>query len=185
MGTLDTLQFLSWTLLFALEAFGMQAQFSTIQWFRIAIQPLETPFTKTEILNNMAIASYLSVHGETVDTRTEHRKGSTCGHWGSLHLWSVQECSTEPPPCALPLAIVTSHSDLTVYVFHASISCNPFLFRCYMYRLYTLCFSVFASVPFQCRHTINVVSPIYYDKYATMFKTLLCKQVMQSAGVDL
>ena len=67
MGTLDTLQFLnnpllSWTLPFVLEAFDMQAKLSTIQWFRIATQPLETPFTKTESLNNMTMASYLSVH---------------------------------------------------------------------------------------------------------------------------
>ena len=47
---------------FALEAFGMQAKLSTIQWFRIATQPLETPFTKTEILNNMTKASNLTVH---------------------------------------------------------------------------------------------------------------------------
>ena len=68
MGTLDTLQFpeqstlILDSLLFALEAFGMQAKLSTIQWFRVAMQPLETPFTKTEILNNMTMASYLSVH---------------------------------------------------------------------------------------------------------------------------
>ena len=113
MGSQGSVQFPEQTSLildclpYAVNAFGVQANLSSIQWFRIATKSLEIVGTETEIMNNMTVANVFLVDNKE-RLFLQELTITTGAQVGTEAAYRCQVCRNVVPPEPLLCANTTT-----------------------------------------------------------------------------
>ena len=137
---------------YAISSFGMQANLSTIQWFRIATRAPEVVGIEAKLTDNSTQNIFLAGNKERL--LISLLTIATAAQVGTEAAYRCQVCrNSKVPPkplmCANTSINVSAQSELATSPMHTSISWNRSILS---YQI--LCVVV------SCRHSVSAVNPI-------------------------
>ena len=137
---------------YAISSFGMQANLSTIQWFRIATRAPETAGVEAELTDNSTRNIFLVENKERLlISLLTIATGAQVGTEAAYRCQVCRNLKVPPKPlmCASTSINVSAQSELATSPMHTSISWNRSILS---YQI--LCVVV------SCRHSVSAVNPI-------------------------